>query len=360
MKMYTYTNCLSFDQLKAHALNKSNASESAQTYKHISSCELCACALNGFAAIPFSFSDVAAICHQVDLNTNASKTNLLILARAILVVLSIAGIFGFYSFANSFYNNTAKVDPLERSSQVVSPVIKNGILSSVLSANKDVKLKTERKRIRPFSNSLFRNVISVDPIENITVSLVEPDNKMNTVIKTEFFNADVIYIYDLKVTHYQNFYFNCTKLQFENKSGTPSFRENQKNQNNFAESDITHTIAADIVLRNGLAYFNKGKYSKAINEFQLLLDFIPNDVNALFYSGVSFYQIGKYGSAIKNLEAVLKNENNVFHPEAKWNLALVNLKLGNKLKAKELLNEIAFEKGFYSKKASEKLKGLSF
>ncbi len=358
--MSIYTNCLSFDQLKAYALNNSNVFESAQIYKHISTCELCACAVNGFTAIPFSFSDVDVIRDQIDVKTNDSKANLLNLARAFLVLISIAGIFGFYSFVNSFSKQASKVEPMVSSSKFITPDIKNVFLSGLLSANNDVDFNKKRKEINVFSKSLFRNTVPIAPIEKINVCLIEPNVKMNTVIKTEFFNADVIYIYDLKVTEYKNFYFKCGNLQFEDKSGTPSFRENKKNQNNFIESDITQTIAADIVFRHGLEYFNKGKYSQAINEFELLLDFIPADVNSLFYSGVCFYQIGKYANAVKNLEAVLKNENNVFHPEAKWNLALVNLKLGNKLKAKELLNEIVFEKGFYSKKASEKLKGLSF
>ena len=58
------------------------------------------------------------------------------------------------------------------------------------------------------------------------------------------------------------------------------------------------------------------------------------------------------------MEAVLSLENNTFHPEAKWNLALANLKVGEKVNAKRLLTEIANEKGFYSKRAGEKLKGL--
>jgi tetratricopeptide (TPR) repeat protein len=117
-------------------------------------------------------------------------------------------------------------------------------------------------------------------------------------------------------------------------------------------------VAADRVLKSGLAYFGKEKYNAALEEFQLLLENNPEDVNALFYSAVSFYKIGKYNKAVKNLEAVVASRNNVFHPEAKWNLALVNLKTGEKAKAKILLNEIVNDKGFYSKRAADKLKTL--
>jgi tetratricopeptide (TPR) repeat protein len=160
------------------------------------------------------------------------------------------------------------------------------------------------------------------------------------------------------VTNYNELYFSYQIKPFEIKGHTLPSKENKESVNTNFEKDFEQTISADKVLKTALAYFNKGKYEKALTEFQLLLEANPSDVNALFYSAVSYYHIGKYNHTIKNLEAVLKSPNNTFHPEAKWNLALSNLKIGEKGKAKQLLVEIVNEKGFYSKRAADKLKSL--
>lgn len=352
-----FNDCLTFEQLRAYALNKSNKLERVQTYKHISTCELCACAVNGFTAIPFSFSDVDAIHNQIDVKTNATHANPLTFAQGAFIVMSLAAIFGFYHFADSFSENKTKIISGEKMNVIPNSGL--AVNSTVVSAeNKPGKTLSREKKKTIFSKPFCKNTFPVEPIKSIAATLPEPSINNKDIVNTETFNADVIYIYDLKVTKYNELYFNQKKASFEMKGYTPSYKENKDGSNNLIESDITQTYTADRVLKKGLEYFNKGKYSKAIAEFQMLLDLNPDDINSLFYSAVSFYQIGKYNLAVKNLELVLQNSNNVFHPEAKWNLALADLKLGEKIRAKELLNEIVSDKGFYSKKAADKLKGL--
>ncbi|MGZ6539896.1 MAG: tetratricopeptide repeat protein [Bacteroidia bacterium] len=359
MKTTMFNNCLTFDQLQAYALNKSDKLERDQTYKHISTCELCACAVNGFTAIPFSFSDVDAIHNQIDVKTNATHANPLTFARVTIVIVALASIFGFYQFANSFSKDQAKTIVKENDYHLVSNHSSEAEPNVVPAETQSQKVaKTERKNKHVFDTKIFKNLIPVEPVKSLTASLPEPVINNKDIVNTETFNSDVIYIYDLKVTEYQSLYFNQKKNPFEMKGNTPSYKENKDASNNLAEPDITQVVAADRVLKKGLEYFNRGKYTKAIIEFQILLDINSDDVNSLFYSGVSYYQIGKYNLALKNLGSVLQNDNNVFHPEAKWNLALVYLKLGDRIKAKQLLSEIVNEKGFYSNKASEKLKGL--
>ena len=353
-----FNDCLTFEQLQAYASHKSNKSEDAQTYMHISSCELCACAVNGFAAIPFSLSDVDAIHNQIDVKINATHASPLTFARVIIVVVSLASIFGFYHFADSYSENKMSVLPKENTLLPLSSGIeirtkKNPL--AVLSHEHSVSGKRNRS---VFIGSVKKIFIPMEPVKSITATLPEPLVNNKDIVNSEIFNADVIYIYDLKVTEYQNLYFSQKILHSEMKGATPSFKEYKNASNDLPEPDYNQTVAADKVLKKGLEYFNKGKYTKAISEFQLLLDLNSKDINSLFYSAVSYYQTGKYTLAMNDLEAVLKSDNNVFHPEAKWNLALVNIKTEDKIKAKELLNEIVFEKGFYAKKAADKLKGL--
>jgi tetratricopeptide (TPR) repeat protein len=117
-------------------------------------------------------------------------------------------------------------------------------------------------------------------------------------------------------------------------------------------------IPADRVLKQGLASFNKQNFVKALESFSLLIENNPKDVNAQFYSALSWYNLNRTDKAIEYLNEVLKNSNSAFHPEAQWYLALVTLKAGNKESARQLFESIVSEKGYYSKRAAEKLKKL--
>lgn len=346
--------------MQSYSLNKSEKEERAQLYMHISKCELCACAVNGFTAISFTSAEVDAIHHQIDAKTNAMHANPLTFAQVIIACVSIASIFGFYQFANSFSENKTKTIAFEKKYPTAIPILKKGTLTTESKNGSPFALgiKTQKNEFVTKNKIVEKVIIPVEPIKSISPALIPDLVKMPEAIMKPIYNADIIYIYDLKVTNYNALYFNYQPRPYETKGYTPSYKENKESANNIFEKENEQTIAADKILKSGLFYFNKGKYNKALGEFQLLLEANPNDVNSLFYSAISYYQIGKYDRAIKNLEKVLKCSNTVFHQEAKWNLALSNLKVGEKAKAKQMLTEIANEKGFYSKRAAEKLKGL--
>lgn len=353
-----FTNCLSFDQLQAYSSHTTNKLEHEQLYMHISSCELCASAVNGFAAFPFSFDNLADIHHKIDVKTNASHVRPITFTQVSIVIISVISILGFYKWVDLFSENKTKPSLVEN----IKTFIPTGSsIESTIPAieNKDLTIKKIIRKTKPSKKYLLQNsIIPIKEIESIPANYIETTfSNENDILKTNY-NADVIYIYDLKVAEYNHLYFNHAPQLFVFKGFTPPSKENKGSSTNLIEMEETHSVAANRVLKQGLEYFNKGKYSKAISSFQLLLENNPNDINALFYGALSLSQNGKYNSAINYLEHVLKNSNNVFYQEAKWNLALLKLKTGEQQLAKELLLEIENEKGFYSKKAGEKLKEL--
>jgi tetratricopeptide (TPR) repeat protein len=350
-----FNHCLTYEQLEKYSLNESAQEEKARIYQHLSTCELCACAVNGFTAVPFTFADVDAIQQHINVRTNATHANPLTFVQVMIVAVSAASIFGFYQFTESF--SDGKTSPVPEA-VVSSPVIEEPVIALFVSPELELPAKPEDKIEAIVEPAIpERQMISVEPLESLVPDLIQPAVSLPEIITEVAYNADVIYIYDLKVTNYSSLYFNYKTKPFEIKGHTPSFRENKESPDYLAE-EPEEAIAADRVLKSAFAHFTKSQYAKALAEFQVLLENNPKDVNALFYSAVAYYQAGKYNQTIKNLEAVLENPNNVFHPEAKWNLALANLKAGNRHEAKQLLTEITNEKGFYSKRAGEKLKGL--
>lgn len=363
MNFSTMNSCLTFEQLSSYSLNKGELSERAQLYKHISTCELCTCAVNGFTAISFTSDEVDAIHHQIDLKSNATHASPLTFAQVLFAGVLAGCIFGFYQFADSFDVKKHSLLKEETTQRIPRSVIESlptlSIVPVVVEEPAEAP-KADRVEVKE-ANSFTHNdeeLVSVEPLASITPNLEVSASKTPEVVAEQIFNSNVIYIYDLKVTEYNSLYFNYSIKPFELKGHTPAYKETKKSVSDLNTNDFVNVTAADKVLKSGLASFGRENYDEALAAFNTLLEYNKKDVNALFYSGISYYYIGDYSRAAKNLKKVLSSENNTFHPEAKWNLALICLKASDKTKAKQLLNEIVSEKGFYAAKANEKLKAL--
>ncbi|MFL5765304.1 MAG: tetratricopeptide repeat protein [Bacteroidia bacterium] len=347
----TNTSCLTFGQLRDYSFNKGSREERALQYLHISQCELCACAVNGFTAMPFTIAEVNAIHHQVDVRANAAHANPLIFARVLFAALCAASIFGFYYFADSFSQTDKKTD-------VVKPAVEEIIAPVVPAVIPPVKEPEKIETTITKSSAAVPVPPSEIPVEEITPL----PGSLNSCVsaadeKLAPWHADVIYIYDLKVTDYNKLYFNFAKNNFEIKGHVPSYRENDSTADYLAD-DHMESIAVDKVLKTGLSFFVKENYPKALEQFVLLRENNPDDENALFYGGVCCSNLGKNKAAIRCFEEILKDPHSPFYEEAKWNLGLSRLTIGEKGKALEIFSAIVKENGFYSKKAAEKLRSL--
>ncbi|HLU85291.1 MAG TPA: hypothetical protein VKZ45_07445 [Vicingaceae bacterium] len=112
------------------------------------------------------------------------------------------------------------------------------------------------------------------------------------------------------------------------------------------------------VLDRAMTNFKNTDYKAALQDYDLILSKHPEDVNALFYGGLSAFQLKNYTQALKNFSEVLINKETTFHQEAKWHQSLTQIALGKNNEAKKNLQEIVKEKGFYAEKAVAKLKEL--
>jgi tetratricopeptide (TPR) repeat protein len=223
--------------------------------------------------------------------------------------------------------------------------------------------KTIRKIVNVVEYSKFDR--SITPVEKLELIPSISANKIDLVNESEedendvvapHFNPDAIYIYDLKVSDYNGLYIK--KATFE-----PDFFKNHvavtKENRSDEEVDLgieTSKISADRVLKDGLAGFTKQDFHKALSNFNLLLERNENDVNAQFYSALSYFNLNQQSKAIERFKQVLTNKNDTFYPEAEWYLALIEWKYGDKNQAKLQLEKIVSEKGFYAKRAKDKLK----
>src|SRR5262249_36511523 len=138
-------------------------------------------------------------------------------------------------------------------------------------------------------------------------------------------NAPSIYIFDLKVTAYQNLYFD---------GGIPVMLADKR--------------IAGQVLHDALRDFARGDYKSCDEKMGALLFQNPNDVNALFYSGMCNFYGGKCREADAFFQRVLASQNNVFRQEAQWFSTLCMGRQGQKEAERKSLQQIGDMQGFYA------------
>jgi hypothetical protein len=109
MKLATlYTNCLTYEELSSYTTNKMDSSARAKLYQHISTCELCSSAVNGYTAIPFASVDINNLYDKIDMKTNVKQTSPITFAQLCIVILSIISIVAFYTAADSVHKKSLK------------------------------------------------------------------------------------------------------------------------------------------------------------------------------------------------------------------------------------------------------------
>lgn len=103
-----FTNCLTYDELSSYTSNKMESSMRAKLYQHITTCELCSCAVNGFSALPFASADINNLYDKIDMKTNVKQTSPITFAQICIVVISIVSIVAFYTATDSVHTKSMK------------------------------------------------------------------------------------------------------------------------------------------------------------------------------------------------------------------------------------------------------------
>jgi hypothetical protein len=171
----------------------------------------------------------------------------------------------------------------------------------------------------------------------------------------------VIVISDFKAIDYTEEYqkeFDMKQV-VETKSISADFAtEKDKELAEKERDELLVEITYKSTLEKAMAYYKNAKYTLALEQFNIILKEHPEEVNGLFYGGLSNYQLRRYNKANESFDAVLTNEETEFNQEARWYKALTLIKLKKNDKAKIILKGIIAENGFYKAKAEDKLKEL--
>ncbi|HMQ00556.1 MAG TPA: hypothetical protein PKC24_12305 [Cyclobacteriaceae bacterium] len=103
--------------------------------------------------------------------------------------------------------------------------------------------------------------------------------------------------------------------------------------------------------------YEKTNYEEAAAQFLMILERNPDDNSVKFYLALCYLELNLTGMAADYLNAVMNDTQSTYREAAHWYYALTQLKLGNKVEAKEALTALE-NNGSYQKQAKEILSKL--
>lgn len=188
--------------------------------------------------------------------------------------------------------------------------------------------------------------------EFVTVSelpILKPEFPLKTP-KLKKAEAKEIYLNNLKLIDYRA-YRKRPNLTVESLqlSGLPADKEKKEEivkDNQFVDMEIAYHDYIDKT--TGL--LNKEDYKQALARLNIILSHYPDDLNALFYSGLCYYNLGEYNRSSEVFKLCLIAKFNNFDEEAEWMLAKSYEANGETEKAKAIFRLIKERGGYYSGK----------
>ena len=212
--------------------------------------------------------------------------------------------------------------------------------------SKQEKLAENKNAIQAENNEEFIKL----PLKKVQLNSTNP--KYNLEKK----HGKEIYLNDFKLLDYR-FYRARPDIHSEQiiLSGTPADNglENVEiDKNNWKAIDIPYHD----YIEQTVEQFKNGNYKQTLNRTQHILNFYPDDINALFYGGLCLYNLNEMDQAIESFLKVTSNPFDNFDEEAQWYIANAYELKNEKSKAREWFLLIVNQKGFYAKQAEKMLK----
>lgn len=116
-----------------------------------------------------------------------------------------------------------------------------------------------------------------------------------------------------------------------------------------------HTMPYLAYFDHALLLFDQGRHKAALSELQTVLAQYPDDLNALFYSGLCCYNLGLFQRAKSLFLATSHHPVGTFNEEALWYHALAVEQEDGPDAADPLFERIAAQGGFYAARAKARM-----
>ncbi len=185
-------------------------------------------------------------------------------------------------------------------------------------------------------------------------SLVFSEDAPEPSISKNEGNTKIIYLFELKVIDYTKVYEQQiirTKTVYNPGLDAKYSNISDKFAKKKFEDQILDSVTYVDVLQVCLGYYKNGAYEKSLDNFAIILRKHPEELNAKFYGALANFDLGNYKKAIRNFDFVIEHPISVFNPESEWYKAQCLVGLGKTKKAKNQLEKIILNNGFYSSQA---------
>ncbi len=217
--------------------------------------------------------------------------------------------------------------------------------------------KHEQKAIKSFEEK--KTTEEIEQIQNIAmlgqIENIKPEEK----VRKHFKLLPTTYYYELKAVIYDKERRPKIKMRINNEGTlSPQYENYSSLQNNPDEVKWTYIEYTDF-LSDAMGKFSNSRVKEALLDFNYILQVYNDDLNANFYGGLCYYNLGLYNKAISCFDGILNDNSITFFQEALWYKALSLYNAGQKDEAEKLFSNIAESNGFYSAKATERLKILN-
>lgn len=204
--------------------------------------------------------------------------------------------------------------------------------------------RKENKTITKQNNSEEKEHLSVSQLPILRPEFSETNKKISRV------EAKEMYLNNLKLIDYRA-YRKRPNLTIESVqlSGLPADKEMHENSIKETKNLDLEVTYFDYINKT-TALLGKGEYKQALARFNIILSHYPDDLNALFYSGLCYYNLGEYIHSSEMFKVCLTAKFNNFYEEAEWMLAKSYEANGETEKAKAIFQLIKEKGGYYSKR----------
>jgi hypothetical protein len=350
--------CLNETAFKQYVEGNLSSAEQRGIESHLNECSLCASAMSGFLASPEALNDVSSIRAEIAQRSGMSSfsmTSKVIMGTAFLAVAALVTVLALPK---------AEVKkeqlPTVAETKITTPNQTTEKFPAPARDEHFINPQAPAPRPKPATVASVEDSAEtqlpewVQPMDAKPPQPLLPEEVQPGKPQPEY-NAPFVYILDLKITGFETYYRKNITLDDQPLHGVPAQFGNEDDIEK-GDDETKRSVPADRILREALQSFNEGRYGRSISKFDLLLKSNAQDVNALFYTGVSYVRLEMPDKAIPYLDRVLAETNNVFHEEALWYKALALHNLGDREGSVKLFKQIASQPGYYQTKAKEKLK----
>lgn len=341
-------------------------------------------ALEGFSSQDLDMSAMSELDNKISKKYSSNaKSNLLIIAASIVVILGTVAYFQFFQPVESNYELAvneieykkveAKIDENSEDEMEHAEQLESVESSDVIQQEGEKQISTheiiekqedyapleevvknsqnkrnQQRGAQPFPQAETDNVRSVKlPPKRSDIPTVSEETTSGLNYKV----VEEIYLSDYKLVDYRNFR-DGQRIENEELIGTPASHESPEGREEaFLNINDDNSVAYIDFMEDAMRVLSSKDYIRALNKFKTVLKTYPDDVNANFYAGYANFHLKNFDESIEYFKNSYSITFGNFREEARFLMAKSYLGLNNTDKANKILKSIVKEDGFYSKDA---------